>query len=388
MHLRTCHFSSGERFPVLLTLNWIPVPLPTRYTVHKLRDSDQLETIVGKLRAIRFLYQWSAEYTPRIDLEERIRSGEFLTTAHLLSFKEWVRSRKNMNVVQMRTEVLPGDKVAVSNNTVNTYIDAVRDFLVWAHETQGGAGEPELNRHATKWNANKLTATPARALFALTPEQQRRLLQHVHPCSPTNPFHEPIRLRNYLIVCVLLYCGVRRGELLKIRVGDAQTKGGDTGYITVVRRPDDPADPRSHPPSVKTRGRRLYISDELRGLLVAYLRQRKSKQPYLFVDPETGFPLSGGAITVMIDRIRTTDPMLLETGMTAHSLRRSFEENLTPVLEKSGFPPEVQTSIRNYLSGWSEQSQQAAVYMRHQTETQAAELLQQTQKALDAYVAP
>jgi integrase len=332
------------------------------------------------------LYQWAAEYTPAIDLEGRIRLGALLTTEHILSFKEWVRSRKSMNVVQMRTDIMPGDRAAVSNNTVNTYIDAVCDFLVWAYESQAGVKESELNRHATKWRANKMTPTPARALFALTSEQQARLLQHVHPRSATNPFHEPIRLRNYLMVCVLLYCGVRRGELLKLRVGDLQTKGSDTGYITVVRRPDDPDDPRPHPPNVKTRGRRLYISDSLRGLLVSYLRQRKSKQPYLFVDPENGFPLNGGAITIMMKRIRTTDSVLAPTGMTAHSLRRSFEENLTPVLAKSAMPPEEQAGVRNYLSGWSERSQQAAVYTRLQTETQAAELLQETQKSLDAYV--
>ena len=388
MFLRTCHFPSGERFPVLLNGNGIPMPLPTRYVVNKLRDSDQVATIQNKLRAIRFLYQWAAEYTPPIDLEQRLRTGEFLTTEHLLSFKEWVRSRKSINVVQMRTQVLPGDKGAVSNNTVNTYIDAVCGFVIWAHETQGGVPERELKRHFLKWRSNKLTATPARALFALTAEQQKRLLLHIHPRSATNPFHQPIRLRNYLIVCVLLYCGVRRGELLKLRVSDVQTRAVDTGYLTVVRRPDDPDDPRPHAPNVKTRGRRLYISDELRGLLVAYLRQRKSKQPYLFVDPDNGSPLNGGAITVMMERIRNTDSNLAAAEMTAHTLRRSFEENLTPVLEESGLPPDIQASIRNYVSGWSERSQQAAVYTRHQTEVQATALLQQIHKGLDAYVSP
>ena len=53
-------------------------------------------------------------------------------------------------------------------------------------------------------------------------------------------FSEATRLRNWLMFEAALQLGVRRGELLKLRL-DSLPRGSDDG-IRILRSPDDPAD--------------------------------------------------------------------------------------------------------------------------------------------------
>jgi integrase len=82
-----------------------------------------------------------------------------------------------------------------------------------------------------------------------------RLRAVVEPDHPENPFEPKVRFRNYLIIRLLLDLGIRRGELLGIRVEDCRL--GSNGTVTVHRRPDDPDDPRKVQPSSKTEARLL-----------------------------------------------------------------------------------------------------------------------------------
>jgi integrase len=98
-----------------------------------------------------------------------------------------------------------------------------------------------------------------------------RLRAVIEPDHPENPFEPNVRFRNYLILRLLLDLGIRRGELLGIRVEDCRL--GSTGTVTVHRRPDDPDDPRTVQPFSKTDARILPLNGRLVHSLGKYLRQ-------------------------------------------------------------------------------------------------------------------
>src|SRR4051794_16694394 len=76
-------FTDGERFPMLIRRNdGLPLFAPTEFSITSLRPRNQAsETIEHALRAIMLLYIVGGRYG--IDVEKRIATGEFFTTAEL-----------------------------------------------------------------------------------------------------------------------------------------------------------------------------------------------------------------------------------------------------------------------------------------------------------------
>lgn len=94
----------------------------------------------------------------------------------------------------------------------------------------------------------------------------------------------PYRQRNYLIVLLLAMLGVRRGELLKLRVSDCLLSG-DAPAVRIVRAPDDPADPRVAEPQVKTEPRHVPCDRSLARILNDYICGSRRRIPVLRTCP-------------------------------------------------------------------------------------------------------
>jgi integrase len=145
-------------------------------------------------------------------------------------------------------------------------------------------------------------------------------------------------------------CGLRRGELLKIRLDDVP-KLKDVG-LKVRRRPNDKSDTRRYKPSVKTAEPAITISDEVRVGLRAYLSSRppigcvSGRTPYLFVS-SNGPPLSitaADGITKVIS-VHAEIP-----DLSWHSLRHTWAESLAgDLLEK--YPDEQTLAFLRELGG-------------------------------------
>ena len=100
-------------------------------------------------------------------------------------------------------------------------------------------------------------------------------------------FSSHARLRNWLMFEVALELGIRRGELLKLRL-DSLPRAADDG-IRILRRPDDRPHSRAKEPAVKTAERVIPASRELLKAVQVYLTSPpplgrvSGKSPYLFV---------------------------------------------------------------------------------------------------------
>ncbi len=77
-------------------------------------------------------------------------------------------------------------------------------------------------------------------------QHRRRILEGEGTC-----------IRNALLVRWFYELGLRRGEVLNVKIPDINFQSEE---LTVVRRADDPEDPRKDQPLVKTRDRKIPLS--------------------------------------------------------------------------------------------------------------------------------
>jgi integrase len=228
-------------------------------------------------------------------------------------------------------------------------------------------------RHA--FRVQKRNASPTKRRYSLSETETDELLRLVDPRSAANPFNRQTRERNFLIFCLLLETGLRRGELCKLRVEDAITFGGEP-FIKIMRRPDDPLDPRRNEPQVKTLERSIPISRQLVDLIINYLRhyRGRAKHPYLFCSSRVENPITLSGVDEIFQQVRRSLRSANVQTFTPHTLRRTFATRLAERARGTKLGPDDLAEVQNYLMGWSEFSVQTAVYTRRLVEAEAMEL--------------
>lgn len=145
----------------------------------------------------------------------------------------------------------------------------------------------------------------------------RALVEVAHPDGPANPFtSEAGRLRIWLIVNLLLLCGLRRGELLVLAVDalkhDVDSATGQIAYWLNVTTTEDEVDTRSTRPSIKTAQshRQVPVSASLADLYQRYVAQARVGGDHTYlVTSRSGDPLSAESVTKIMQRLTASmDP--------------------------------------------------------------------------------
>lgn len=116
------------------------------------------------------------------------------------------------------------------------------------------------------------------------------------------------------MLAIMLYAGLRRGEVVRLRYADIDR---DNGTILV----------REGKGAFGGRDRRAYISDDLDALVARYLRERARRGyvgPDLFVSPKTGGAMSVEGLQRIIRIVRRASGV----PFSAHMLRHSFVTHL------------------------------------------------------------
>lgn len=166
-------------------------------------------------------------------------------------------------------------------DSLNNYLVPVRSLLRWTAQRY----RPERGRRAKVDALHTHTLLIQETFDALqihgkTPllekgwetQQIIRLLTVLDPFHPENPFRFRLRLRNALIFELLYETGIGRGELMKLKVEDLTTDEDGNCFICVIRRPDDPTDPRFTEPGQKTDECILAIHPSLHDAPLRYIR--------------------------------------------------------------------------------------------------------------------
>lgn len=408
-------FKNGERHSVLCRANGQPIPEVTLYLAVYRRRGRSANTIHLVCSTLSILYQFFNER--RIDLLSMLTGGGFLGVSDVMrladrcqywksdvvdesSSSSFKGSVVNINKIRMKRGVKRLEERSVDVLSQATRIRCIADYLEFI--SYYCLDEvPKEKRNLYLQNRDRVlrvfrncipkvrNGDRLGARRGLAEEEQAWLLEIIHPDSDRNPWcHEFAKIRNRLIVLLLLATGMRRGELLGLKVEDLNA---NSPLIRVLRRADDEVDPRRHQPNTKTNARELEIRPAIMKLIWEYVNHyrygllRARKHPYIFVS-EAGQPLSLKAIEKMFFQLHRQCGDF-EGRLTSHVMRHTWNERFSKYADRLNLNPTMEERARNEQQGWVENSKSAAYYTRRHTTEKGRKVALGLQETLDESIA-
>jgi integrase len=404
-------FADGERCPMLIDkVSETPLFDPNVWvlTIYRRESASVMEQA---LRGAMLLHLWCTYRG--VNLFERVRTGTFFAPHELDSIESDASKpkrligvsasqaikvdrlrptnrrrnpRNNVRFLRRMPSAKPADAVGPDAKRLRLYY--LGEYVGWLADKQSFRIARNANDHD---EANRLKrehddalekfieslrarmkGQGTKSLVALEPYQRIELLRVTDLDSRENPWKEPfVRLRNRVIILLLMWLGIRRGEALssKVRHVEAALK-----RIQIVRNQDDKDDPRKKQPQAKTRERMLHLGPDLLALILQYIKERakiegSKKHGFLFVS-ETGKPLSLSAFTEIFAELRKRCPGV--GPVTAHVLRHTANEIFSDEADEIGMDPVTERRLRIELMGWSLNSRMPEYYLQRKTRQQSA----------------
>jgi len=374
--------SNGERFSVLVDEHGMPLYYATLFSTWSLRArSVAANTVTNALNALKALRAWEAELD--IDLERDFTQGKFLNENQIRDLSDFLQ--RSLSSSDKQSPISIKRKPKTVSASVHYYRLSVAasyiEFL--AHRVAPSAVEAlRIKKMSTMIKANRpirsRKSVPDRDEIRISDSVMEVLDEALKPGSPNNPASEyGLQLRNVLMFLILRLTGMRRSELLNLRIEDIDF-GANT--LAVVRRPDAKGDTRNHQPVVKTRPRRIYIEPALVAKIKEYVLTQRNKIPgakkhgYLFITHKSGStqgaPLSISAFQKLMSKLAA---IVEGSGFHAHALRHEWNYQFSRMADAKGMGPEEEAKVRSYIMGWSETSESALHYNRRRIKEQAWE---------------
>jgi integrase len=294
-------------------------------------------------------------------------------------------------------------KVQVSPETIKGRIKRFRLFLEWLyHEFHADnrvqslienkfekliakvkLDESRIGNNTSKTTVNTTDSVIPDKIFLA-------LLDMLLPSSSQNPFKSS-RVRNFLIVSILMQSGVRRGAVAKMKISDCKFhKSYDR--ISVYRSENDPTDPRIDKPSHKTRKNlEAVIEKSLMMHLQTYINNTRvlfpnsAKHDFIFVSEKNskgtaGNPLSLKAINSIFQKLSKS----LGFQIHPHLLRYKWNEIFDDKAESNNIDSRVKEDIRNAAMAWTHNSSMGSRYNEIRLHKKAAELMTEHQARIES----
>lgn len=359
-------FMEGERVPMLHDERGLPLFYPTLFATSQLRNAGAaVNTIRNKLAEIAVLLRW--EQMNSRDLIAEFRDGNFLTVADVCSLRDFAK-------LDMRELLVPSGEANPPRSGVVQFIEA---GIAKSVSQASVGGQQHFNRLSTfadylEFTASVVTQHQQSEKVALDISRMARTIRKHRPRglakqqsddldlrSPPpdvvdrfmavgaegdirNPFRHPdIQLRNAIIFGLLRYAGIRRGELLSLRLD--QVDLGHEPKIWVRRNHDDRHDSRRYQPVAKTKERALPLPETLGNQINRYMLEVRPKigparkHPYMLVshrkDSKWGQPLSSSTLNSQIfARMRAVDEAF--EVIHPHAFRHHWNYELSVSIDK------------------------------------------------------
>jgi integrase len=379
--LRRFRGSDGERFSVLVDEQGMPLFYQTLFSTWVLRAQSQAaSSITNALNALKALSAWEAHVG--IQLESSFSQGELLDNNQIRDLCDFLQRSLDVVPVTKITPIRQKPKVVDSSTHYFRISTAAQYLKFLAHRVAPHLDDAVVSKMVNTIKAHRpgkpKKSDPDRDEIHLSDEAIQAIEAALRPDAANNPAKDSgVQLRNALMYFILKLTGVRRGELLNLRVGDFDF---GKGTMAVVRRPDSDFDVRRHQPTAKTRPRRLRITPALLEKIRQYVKDVRSKVPgakrhdYVFVThkagPTQGAPMSIGAFSKWMGQI---SEIVEGAGFHAHALRHNWNYIFSKMAEEKGLSPEEEEKTRSYWMGWDETSGTAGTYNRRRTKEKAQE---------------
>lgn len=312
MKVEIIRHKTGDLLPLLLDDDNLPIPAPNEFIISRRALSPN--TLVRNLRELAVLYRWLKR--EKIDLESRISSKQAFTEAEIKGgLVEFLR-RDQENRHSVKTMV-------VKPNTFNQRLTSIRQYLAWHFDVtivslpSGSQSFDQIrknkNRLLNLLESSFISAPPSNRSIrkGLDANEIEYLMTILEPTNQYGFSRDPaVRYRNYVLTIIMLYYGLRPGELLSLKVEDIEI--GAISCIRVVRRKPDPTDTRKPRPEIKRNGRVLPIDDlsfakNLDTYITEWrdvLEDKADKESDYLILSDDGNPLSQSSITQFYQLVR------------------------------------------------------------------------------------
>ena len=200
-------------------------------------------------------------------------------------------------------------------------------------------------------------------------EKYFELLEITQAKSNKNPFHS--KIRNELIIKIIIETGLRRGAVAKLKISDVFNDRQPR--IRVTRTPDDVTDKRRNKASQKTKAHVSAISTQLAKKIEYYIKEIRGNLPntqtheFVFVTEKDsrntlGQPLSLRSYNQIFEKISNT----LSVEVTPHILRHKWNEifdiDIDSLAKELNLDSQTKEDIRKYAMGWTANSKMADIY--------------------------
>jgi integrase len=399
--LWTTRLPSGEARSFLLNSLGVPDSYSTLFVTVTLRNAGKsVASQEAALNAINILYRHCDKH--QIELLRRFKRGEFLDRWEVEALRSAVQQSfgPEQNALAKVIELGKRKKghhyqsEPVATQTQRARLTYIARYLEWLANELNARRDNSRSLNAAAMCAHIYGVRPAASARGedvdknrFTRAQNKILNDVIEPGSDRNPFEPIVQLRNKLLVYLLRSIGKRRGEVLNIRVGDIRFSAH---RIDIVRRADDPNDPRERQPLVKTNEHSIALYPELEDLIQEYLQVRREipgtrKHPYLLVThqacPTRGQPMTIEALRKVFRVLKTSAPAL--RSIHPHLLRHFHGDTMAQVQQDGSQSPESRETARrtrNWLAGRRPESEVDALYTRRAIEKEAADVSRRTQR--------
>lgn len=401
----------------------MPLFYPTLFATSQLRNAGAaVNTIRNKLADLVVLMRW--EQTHERELTAEFRSGRFLTVADVDSLRDFAKLDMRDWQPDGVTTSPPCDgvidfieaKVASKKpqstiggqqhfNRLSTFADYLEftASVITQHQNSPSVAQEitrmvkTIRKHRPKGLAKQFNE--GRELRSPPTDLVDRFMEIGAEGDPRNPFRDPgVQLRNAVIFGVARLTGMRRGEVLSLRID--QFDLGHEPHVWVRRNQDDAHDSRRYQPVSKTKERPLPLPESLANQIDRYIFQVRAKigparkHPYLFVSHHKssgwGKPLSISALNQMFERMRKVDPAF--AAIHTHAFRHHFNYELSVSIDENNAKARAnetgselspisearELDVRAFLNGHRSKASGARYNRRHIREAsdKAARMLQ------------
>jgi integrase len=350
--------SSEELWLLLHKETQEELPLTLIYALER-RNQVQSSTIQNEMRAIVYLYEHA--FRQQFDLDNYLKLNKDFNAEAFFNF---IRSLfVYLQTGQSNSAITGAITSRISMDSFANYWKTIQQFIkYWLEKSFVFKAANQNEEEIIKLQQQLLyledrflqfiAKAPRKLNVPILYEQQlAKFITAFHPKS--NTFEsESVKWRNWAIFLLLIDSGIRRGELLNLYVADTP-RGVDT-IINIVRRPDNPRDPRKQRPAVKSYGRKIVVSrktlEAINNYIINY-RTDHARLPHLFLNAENKGPLSISSLASIFKRVSDKSGVKASPHIMRHTRHYNRLLELGP---KLGFEKAQDIVCRE--GGWSPHS--------------------------------
>lgn len=381
--------TGGERFSCVFRSDGVPAYYPTALALKKRAKAVSSNTLRALALDLIHIGLWGDR--EGIDINSRLENGRYFepheieTLAEACSYStSSMRRIVKSKIKEIKRGISFTKRDLVGNSLKSRRLATAVEYFNFV----GTLNESDLPRRSHELRdrsefrsemVDQISANKPRMLGSRTKNisyvSLARVTTFILEGSPSLLWeNEASKERNWAILRLLLETGIRQGELRQIKVEDLDL---NQGTLTIVRRPDDPEDPRAIEPNAKTFDRIIPLSDALMELLEAYILgsgsdvAEVSGTPFLFLSHSNnsrGQPLSDKTVQNIVSDV---GDLLAIPGLSPHDLRHTWIQNLANWSIENGIEPAEFERFANNLGGWSYLSKMASEYRGDQLTEQA-----------------